>query len=356
MTTIGYDYLRTVTVASEAPCISIYQPTHRNHPDNLQDPIQFKNLVKQVEESLNRAYPTRETQALLEPLFRLQEDADFWNHTLDGLAVLVSPSRFDVHKLPRQTPLLGIVANSFHIKPLLRYVQSADRFEVLAIAEDKFALFEGNRYTLDPLEAPKVSARPPAPSDPTAQQVRGEGMAGYFRAIDQAVTAQVSKPSGAPLVLASLTENATPFRAVAQNPLLLPDGVAGVDPFALDADALRVRAWSVLEPYYLARLTKLTEDFGAAVSRQQGTGDLSDAAQACLAGRVATLLLDADKEIPGKIDPVTGAIQADDLADPEVDDQLDDLAELAIRFGAEVVLVPAERMPTQTGLAAIYRY
>ncbi len=35
---------------------------------------------------------------------------------------------------------------------------------------------------------------------------------------------------------------------------------------------------------------------------------------------------------------------------------LDDLGALALKMGGEVIIVPAERMPTQTGIAAIYRY
>jgi hypothetical protein len=112
----------------------------------------------------------------------------------------------------------------------------------------------------------------------------------------------------------------------------------------------------VLEPHYLARLAKLSGDFGTAASRQHGTGDLSDAARAAVAGRVGTLLIDSDKTLPGSIDPATGAIRDGDLADPNVDDKLDDLAELVLRSGGDVVLVPGDRMPTKTGLAAIYRY
>lgn len=358
MPTPGHDYLTATLAAAEAPCVSIYQPTHRNHPDNVQDPIQFKNQVKEVEDSLNRRHAVREVRSLLEPLQRLQNDAAFWNHTLDGLAVLASAKRFDVFKLPRSVPTLTVVADSFHIKPLLRYVQSADRFHVLAVAEDKIALFEGNRYVLDPISAPKISraARPPAPSDPTGKETAGEGMATYFRAVDKAVTDEVSKPSGAPLVLACLSENQGPFRAVAKNPFLLPDAVTGVDPFALDAEKLRARVWPLVEAHYLARLAKLTQDFGTAVSRQQGTGDLSDAAKAAIAGRIGTLLIDADQVQPGTIDPTTGAIKAKDLADPKVDDKLDDLGELVLKTGGQVVIVPTERMPTKTGLAAIFRY
>jgi hypothetical protein len=39
-----------------------------------------------------------------------------------------------------------------------------------------------------------------------------------------------------------------------------------------------------------------------------------------------------------------------------VDDLLDDLSEKVLEKGGQVVVVPAERMPTKEGAAAIYRY
>ena len=72
--------------------------------------------------------------------------------------------------------------------------------------------------------------------------------------------------------------------------------------------------------------------------------------------RVATLLLEADRLVPGQIDASTGKVTTGKLGDPEVDDLLDDLGELVLRKGGEVVMVPAERMPTKTGAAAVYRF
>lgn len=66
------------------------------------------------------------------------------------------------------------------------------------------------------------------------------------------------------------------------------------------------------------------------------------------------LLLEAGRQLPGRIDPKTGALHSEGA--PGTDDMLDDLAEQALRTGAEVIMVPAERMPTTSGLAAIYRF
>jgi len=67
-------------------------------------------------------------------------------------------------------------------------------------------------------------------------------------------------------------------------------------------------------------------------------------------------LIEADRQIPGRIDPVTGRVEAADLSDPHVDNQLDDLGELVVKMGGHVMVIPNDRMPVRTGLAAVYRY
>jgi hypothetical protein len=56
---------------------------------------------------------------------------------------------FRVYKLQRPVPELAVVADSFHTKPLLRILQSADRYQVLALNRHEMKLFEGNRDALD---------------------------------------------------------------------------------------------------------------------------------------------------------------------------------------------------------------
>jgi hypothetical protein len=104
MNSLLNDYAAGVLRTPEPPCLSLYQPTHRHHPDNQQDPIRFRNLVKALEESLRQKYSTRDVRPLLEPLQNLADDHSFWNHTLDGLALLTAPGVFRVYRLQRRSP------------------------------------------------------------------------------------------------------------------------------------------------------------------------------------------------------------------------------------------------------------
>jgi hypothetical protein len=108
--------------------------------------------MKMIEDSVLQKYPARNVQPLLTPLRELAADTDFWNHTLDGLAVLVAPKMFRVYRLQRPVPELAVVADSFHTKPLMRILQSADRYQVLGLNRREIKLFEGNRDALDEVE------------------------------------------------------------------------------------------------------------------------------------------------------------------------------------------------------------
>jgi hypothetical protein len=130
-----------------------------------------------------------------------------------------------------------------------------------------------------------------------------------------------------------------------------------IHPDALSSiDELRQRAWQLMEPRYEGRLAALVEKFGNARSEGLGGEELALVAKAVVGGRVDTLLIEARREVPGRINAATGDIVLDDLTHPEVDDVLDDLGTLALKMGGQVVVVPTERMPTKTGIAAIYRY
>ncbi len=382
MDSLANDYPELILAEREAPCLSLYQRTHRQHPENLQDPIRFRNLVKELALSAEQKYPKRDMAAVLAPLHALADHSRFWNHTMDGLAVLAAPDFFRVYRLQRPVAELAVVADSFHTKPLMRMLQSADRYQVLGLDRHHVRLFEGNRDQLDEIElGPDVPhtlddalerdfERDPAirthgPIRDTsmgrhgASDVKQDGIRAeteqFFRMVDRAVLEHHSRPTGLPLLLAALPEHHHLFREVSRNPHLLP-GSIDVNPNDLSIDALRSHAWEQVQPFYLQRLAGLVERFHVASPRDQATDDLAASARAVVAGRIDTLLVEADRQVPGRLDADNGEITFGKLDDPHTDDLLDDLGERVLRTGGDVVVVPAERMPTSTGLAAIYRY
>ena len=308
---LANDYPDMILGQREGPCLSLYQPTHRAFPQRQQDPIRFRNLVKALGDSLRKHYPDREIESRLAPFHALAADTEFWNRNFDGLAVLGATDEFRVYRLQRPVAELAVVADSFHTKPLIRIMQSADRYQILGLDRHGASLFEGNRDSVDEIAlAPAVPrhiddaltvdaernratrthgrVEPGAMGQHGASDVKNDAIDAdteqFFRLIDRTILEHHSRPTGLPLLLAALPEHHHLFRTISTNPYLVGPAI-DVNPRALSLEELRERAWSLLQPVYLERLARLVEAFGTAQARQEGSGDLSDVARAAVEGR-----------------------------------------------------------------------
>lgn len=374
------DLIKQLVGRRQAPCISLYQPTHRRATDNAQDVIRFRNLLSNAEKTLRKSYSNRKIAALLEKLRGYERDSTFWTHQLDGLAMFAAQDCFHVVKLPRPVDETVVVADSFHVKPLLRISQSADRYQVLCLSRDQVSLFEGDQHALDRVELDDV---PTSLTDALGDErtdshltvasyggAQGPGMhhghgskkdeddvdlERFFRLIDRAIHKQHSAPSELPLVLAALPRHQAIFRRITQNPLLLETGI-DLHPESLDAHRLVEKSWEIFEPQYHARLEAAVERFRLANSRSVGSDDLANIAQAAMQGRVHTLLIEAERHITGHIDPETCTLTFAAADDSMMDDVLDDIAERTLATGGTVLVVSKDHMPTTTGAAATYRF
>ena len=329
-------------------------PTHRTHPDNAQDPIRFQNLLKELETSLSQKYEENEVKAYLQPFENIRENRDIWNHNLEGLAIFSSGDIFELISLPVYVTELVVVADSFHTKPIRKYLQTEDRFQILGLSLHEMRLYEGNRHSISEIELgqeiPKTITE--ALGDELTEKhtiaasyggVSGGNMhhghgskkdetdidaERFFRVVAETVHEHFSKPSGLPLILAALPEHHNLFKKVNKNPFLLEEGIA-LNPDAVSSDRLRTMAWEVMEPEYHQRLKNWAEKAGQAIADQKGSDLLGDIVAVATAGRVDTLLLEADRIVPGKIvDESNGLIDISDLSDPETDDLLDDIGEI----------------------------
>jgi hypothetical protein len=378
----------------DGPCVSVLMPTERAFPASQQNRVVLRNLLRDAAAAFEPSSAAH-AEPLLAPLRALLDDDAFWAHPTDGLALYSAPGFWRALRTPVSMPSRLVVASTFHVKPLLRLLQNNERFQVLALNRSGLTLFEGDRHHLsefdippqvprtiedalgaeltDPVNQPYSYNTGPAGGAGGQRHPGGEkaggafhGMGGkadetdkdverFFRVVDRAVFEQVSKPAGLPLVLAALPEYQTRFRRISHNPHLVPQGVA-VNPDALAPEALGREASQALQPMFDQRIEQLRDRFGASLGARRADDRLQEVAVAAAAGRVACLLVEAERHVPGRLDAATGAFEPAELDDPQADDLLDDIAERVLRLGGEVVILPPEHMPSRTGLAAIYRY
>jgi hypothetical protein len=385
--------LEQILEVRESPCVSIYMPTERPFPDSKQSAVRYRNLVDQVDSSLRGKLPAMELQKLLTRL-REPDEPLGWSHREGGLAVFASSSTFRYFDLPGKTRERLVISDSFHVRPLLRVLQSADRFHVLCLQATTAAVFEGNRDGLLRVEDPGfpltigealeaaivvqgrapayagVADRPagPAPRGPDVLHKYAESteVEQFFRIVDQGMLERLSRPSNLPAVLAALPQHQSAFRSLSKNQHLQSCGIE-LNPASLTEQELLAKAWKCMEPIYEKKLGRIIDNYRAAQAHGQATEDLDEAARSAQAGKIGTLLVDEERVIAGRILPndagialgpdgngADGGISAGH--GPLTEDLLDDIAKLTLRMKGTVVAVPTELLPSPTGVAAIFRY
>jgi len=374
------DFPNPMVFLETKPCISLYQTTHRNSPDKKQDPIVFKNLLQVIEQELERIYNLTETTTLMQPFYDLKEDASFWNNTLDGIAVLANPEKCIVYKLSRSMPNLAVVADDFHITPLIRAFQSSEQYLLLGLGGNEFSLYQGNRYEIKPIELPAgtpttmneilgASLSEPFLGQRSSQaggssvfygrggksEENEKDLEKFFRYIDKFVLENYSKSMKLPLVLVSLTEYQSEFKALSNNPYLMKEGIE-TSPDALNKEQLRESAWNIVLSSFLAKTKILVEAFQAAQASGKGSDFPEDIADAVFLKKVKSLMVEDGKTIPGKFDETTGKLKFGVSDQAGYGNVLDALIKNVLQDKGEVVVLPNERMPAISGVAALFRY
>lgn len=407
---VSAEAVRSLLEPQQPPCLSLFLPTHRNVPDNRVDRPAYRHLVEALEMALSVSKPRDEIERLLAPFRLLADDVGFWEHTRAAVAMFGSDGRARVFLLQRPVVPLAVVTRRFHTMPLVRAVMACDRFNVLALTSRAARVFEGTAWhdprgtttdVLDPVPLVPLPGRQSTleltRSDVIDEETfephrvqHGMGPAGlgtggvvhggfgarqddvdadteiFLRHVDDRVRDQVSRRSGLPLVLAASARLAAMFRGLSHNDRLIDEPVAK-DPHLMAERDLAAEVAPVFWRSHAARIARELRAFAHARDRGLAAGDLGEIARAAVAGQVATLLVESDRFETGTFDRDTGAIEFDgtapgdlsrtgDRAAVRADDLFGGVAETVLLHGGTVLTLARNDMPTESGVAAIYRY
>jgi hypothetical protein len=364
----------------QPPCISVYLPAQMAAAPDNQMPAHFRNALDEVREQLDADASVGATGAP-EALRRLQEamsDDTLWEGRRTAIAFFASADYSQVIELRQAVERLVVIADSFHVKPLIRTMQVAQPFHVLCVAPRSVRLFEGDSFGLtevelsgvprsvdDALATASTSGKEAAPAGHvrSASTATGDAQAApgsvptdrFFRMVDQAIWQRYSRRDHLPVVVAADVQYLSAFLDEAKNDYIVKEGIK-LNPEAATPERLREEASRILEPQYQRQIQTLKDAFQAARARRLGSDEIPQVAEAAAVGRVGTLLVDSDAKVPGILHRDSGLIEHAGMSDSRADDILDDLAEMVLKTDGQVFVVPHDQMPTDAGVAAVYRY
>ena len=123
-----------------------------------QNSIRFKNMLRAAEERLQKVgLRSPDAASLLSSAETLVNNADFWRHQSDGLALFIDPQgNMSRYSVPINFSELVIVTRRFHLKPLLRLLSGDGRFYVLALSQGDLRLLEGTRHSVSEVDLADV--------------------------------------------------------------------------------------------------------------------------------------------------------------------------------------------------------
>lgn len=374
------DFTSDIFTSQKGPHVSIYLSTHKHHPENEQDRIRYKNLVTEVEKSLAESYSRREYDGLLSKLTELLEptNTDFWRFASEGLAVLVDSDDRYLYRLNYAVKDTAIAADSFHIKPLIRNFQYETHYYLLALTADSYQLYYSNYYSLEKVNVPQEivdrfdgkystaetstnlnvgsygGLNPSYHGHYTTRDIADKETEQYFRFVDKVVT-EFTKEDSCPILLVSLPEHQALFRSFADVPHLKQQSIEKSFDSMSEEEVLG-QANDIMNKLEDGHIKSLLKEYDLAASQEKGSSDTSTIASAMAQAKVKDLFVDLEKNVPGTYNEETGSISFSNIDDPFVDDLIDDLAQETYRQGGSVYAVEAEDMPSDSGIAAIYRY
>jgi Bacterial archaeo-eukaryotic release factor family 3 len=380
--TISRSHWKELLEESSPHCVSIFMPTHRSGPQTLQDPIRLKNLLRKVGQDLSAmGFRSSDSEKLLGDVSALVEDYQSWQHQCDGLAWFVSPRFSRSFRLPVEFPELAIVADRFHLKPLLPLLAGGGRFYVLALSQNRVCLFRGTRESMTEQlldGVPKrlseaVGSAPPSTQlqyhTTSAEGVghrpaifHGQGadvaseanLRHYFRQIDRGLC-ELLHDEQAPLILAAVEYLVPVYRETNHYASLLDDFLRG-NPDHLNPEQLHSQAWPVVDAHFRKTEERALTQYKELAGTQRASNDLSEVVRTANEGRIAILFVALGVQCWGTWDGEMHRVDLHTTRLPGDEDLLNLAAIRAYLSGGTVFALSPDLMPDSQPAAAIYRY
>jgi hypothetical protein len=372
--------LERLALQGTGPCVSLFLPTHRGGREVQQAPIRLKNLLRQAADGLEANGASAPTiESLLAPLRRLLDNRPFWLSQSDGLALYSRPGWWGSFRVPLDLPELAVVADGFHVTPLLPLLTGDGHFFVLALSQNQIRLLEGTRDRLEEVDLPGeplggrdalqgeaerqvqlyvadrggVGARGIFHGHGDVGDVQEERVLQYFRSVDRRLR-EVLAGEDAPMVLAAVEHLAPLWRRSNTYPHLVDQTLPG-NPEELRPDQLHTRAWPIVEPLFL----RAQRDAVARYDQLAGTGltsqDPQEIAGAAEEGRIETLFV--SRQPAGSVTvSATGEAAPRRDASGAAREPVESATVNTLTKGGAVYALPSGEVPGGGSAAAVFRY
>jgi len=288
--------LEVLATEKNTPCVTISLNTHRTHPDNAQDIIQLKNLLKEAEERVVNEFGKRPVASLLEKLSAIEIDA---NYNLESLHIFLSNNTKEIMKLPWSTQKNSVqISDSFGIRSLIKSLNRSEEYLILLLSQNGVTLYNAvndgisNEIKNDDfpfLENPYYVIDHEKRSD---SKTMDNMVREYFNKVDKAVVKMYNE-TGLNCIVICTEDNYSRLMQVADKPTIY-HGYANIDYNKTDTHHFAKQGWEIVKHLQHNRRAEAISEIKEAAGHGNVLTDLQEIYQASIDGRGDLLMVYED--------------------------------------------------------------
>jgi len=332
-----------------------------NRGDLIDLKRQLKDAMNEAYEFLHPVMPRDEQKRFLEPLDSLLHDARIFKKMKGNIGIFRTRDSFRVLNVPVDVEPACVIATSFHVKPLLKWIQSDRDFLLLGLEDRAAHLYLGNQQSFSRIDSVLYpeALRLDENSDDYASLKRKRTKGPKLRETISWLNDWICEVTG----------NARPKLFVAGRKELTDVFFAGLR----YSNTVKTPVWPSFQESQVGEMTSVIRshlkkevsnkleqaltEFRLAEDMNLTRKNIFQIAKAAIQGKVRKLIVADGIKIFGKIDAKSGGLSLHpyDL-DHEDDDILDDLAQTVLNQGGEVIIATREEIPKGRPALAILDY
>ena len=367
-------------------CVSLYMTTTAStsvEANKQKDFIGFKNKLQQLTATLKeRNIEQTQIERLLKPGYDLLRNEEFWSDLSDGLAVFVADGYFKYIRLPVSPKDEMFVNSSFYLTPMIPVMTSRDYFYVLVLSKKQAKLYRADAFGMryvpvagmprgvedvvhfenkddqDLFRTDTAGAGAGAVYHGTGTTGRPDpktNLAMYFDEVDETLWKEILNKENVPLLIAGVEYLIPIYKQVAKYKPIWEDSITGSHEHE-DVNALYQQARVKMEPYFQERVAKALNVYGNQSATELTSSVPEDIIPAAHYGRISQLFVLKGEHIWGSFDEMNNVLSIHDTQQEDDECLIDKTVIKTLMTGGEVFVLPAERMPATSKLAALMRY
>ena len=366
-------------------CITLYMctATSTNADANRQkDFIGFKNKLQQLTTTLrDKSIEQTEIERLLKPGYDLLRNEQFWSNLSQGLAVFIADGYFKYMKLPIAPKEEMLINSTFFLTPLIPVITSKDYFYVLVLSKKQAKLYRADAFGMQYIAVPGmprgvddvVHFEQKDDQDLVRTDTSGAGaganyhglgtgrpdhktdLAMYFDEVDETIWKEVLNRENVPLLLAGVEYLIPIYKQVAKYKPIWDEAITGSHEHE-DTQVLYQQARVKMEPYFQERVAKALNTYGNQSATELTSSIPDDVIPAAHYGRISQLFAVQGEHIWGTFDEMNNELTIHQQQEEGDECLIDKTVIKTLLTGGEVFIVPADKVPGGSKLAAIMRY